>query len=523
MRPPGEGLQHGGPGEGMVLLPQPEFQCPAVAQMGCSRRTGMAKGMLEQAQQTTGGAGPGHELRRLPQESPWWGQLQRQPRAVVGNNAPAIQCRAHMAGQAPIRRHQGGLATLLQGMAQPQGNGEGLLPQVGGLQQGESCRGRVQATQGRTLRQPGIRHRRRAQRQRHQAVAGRGCRLGLCPGLHRLGVHPEGLQQVIKALLGVVLCGSGLIQLGPHRRGQVKVESRQHHRPLVQAGRGFHQQLGAAPGARGARHNHRMAGRVLPPVGNQAFDHLPLPRLGVQAADGMEILLHQAEKRLGALPVAREFPHVQILDCLGINALPLEFIHQAGQAGGQVVAAGAGSQLRLLLQQLADELPQLQPTPQGKDGGGQHQGLGCVAVVGGHQVNGGQQAGGGAVKQLRQPPSHALAVHHQVNPRQGFGWLPTEALPQPLEQNCREVHPRRRAIDPWRGGCWKQGEHRQARPHGVADRELNHRTLPFSTMHPPTIYDLWRPRQDVLAGRIRDEDFAADLSQVLRGTATELH
>ncbi|MCY3537852.1 MAG: hypothetical protein OXG70_05930 [Cyanobacteria bacterium MAG IRC1_bin_28] len=42
-------------------------------------------------------------------------------------------------------------------------------------------------------------------------------------------------------------------------------------------------------------------------------------------------------------------------------------------------------------------------------------------------------------------------------------------------------------------------------------------------MHPPTIYDLWRPRQDVLAGRIRDEDFAADLSQVLRGTATELH
>ncbi|MFM1798258.1 MAG: hypothetical protein RLZZ117_536 [Cyanobacteriota bacterium] len=42
-------------------------------------------------------------------------------------------------------------------------------------------------------------------------------------------------------------------------------------------------------------------------------------------------------------------------------------------------------------------------------------------------------------------------------------------------------------------------------------------------MSPPTIYELCRPRADVLEGRIRDEDFAADLSQVLRGTAPELY
>jgi len=42
-------------------------------------------------------------------------------------------------------------------------------------------------------------------------------------------------------------------------------------------------------------------------------------------------------------------------------------------------------------------------------------------------------------------------------------------------------------------------------------------------MHPPTIYDLCHPRQDVLRGQIRDEDFAADLSQVLKGTAPELY
>jgi hypothetical protein len=38
-------------------------------------------------------------------------------------------------------------------------------------------------------------------------------------------------------------------------------------------------------------------------------------------------------------------------------------------------------------------------------------------------------------------------------------------------------------------------------------------------MSPPTIFELCWPRADVLEGRIRDEDFAADLSQVLKGTA----
>jgi hypothetical protein len=46
---------------------------------------------------------------------------------------------------------------------------------------------------------------------------------------------------------------------------------------------------------------------------------------------------------------------------------------------------------------------------------------------------------------------------------------------------------------------------------------------PVASMTPPTIYELCRPRADVLEGRIRDEDFAADLSQVLKGTAPELY
>ncbi len=42
-------------------------------------------------------------------------------------------------------------------------------------------------------------------------------------------------------------------------------------------------------------------------------------------------------------------------------------------------------------------------------------------------------------------------------------------------------------------------------------------------MNALSIYELCQPREDVLAGVIRDEDFAADLSQVLKGTAPELY
>ena len=42
-------------------------------------------------------------------------------------------------------------------------------------------------------------------------------------------------------------------------------------------------------------------------------------------------------------------------------------------------------------------------------------------------------------------------------------------------------------------------------------------------MQTPTIHELCQPRADVLEGRIRDEDFAADLSQVLKGTAPDLY
>ena len=193
-----------------------------------------------------------------------------------------------------------------------------------------------------------------------------------------------------------------------------------------------------------------MAGGVAPPVIDQSLDHLALPCPGIQAADGLQILLHKAEKRLGALPVAREFPHVQLPDDLGINTLVLEFVHEAGQAPGQGIAAGAGRQIRLLLQQLANEPTQLQLAPQGRDRRGQQQSLGRIAVVGGHQVDGGQQARGGAVKELLQPSLHALAVHHQVDPGQGFGRLSVEALPQPRQQGRWEVYPWRHAVDPWR-------------------------------------------------------------------------
>src|SRR5437764_13810812 len=40
-------------------------------------------------------------------------------------------------------------------------------------------------------------------------------------------------------------------------------------------------------------------------------------------------------------------------------------------------------------------------------------------------------------------------------------------------------------------------------------------------MTPPTIFTVCKPRDDVLAGAITESDFAADLAQVIRGTAPE--
>ena len=36
-----------------------------------------------------------------------------------------------------------------------------------------------------------------------------------------------------------------------------------------------------------------------------------------------------------------------------------------------------------------------------------------------------------------------------------------------------------------------------------------------------TIFDLCQPRRDVAEGRVRDEDFAADLAKVVRGDAPD--
>ena len=36
-----------------------------------------------------------------------------------------------------------------------------------------------------------------------------------------------------------------------------------------------------------------------------------------------------------------------------------------------------------------------------------------------------------------------------------------------------------------------------------------------------TIFDIYAPREDVLAGRVKDEEFAADLAAVVNGKATK--
>ena len=68
-----------------------------------------------------------------------------------------------------------------------------------------------------------------------------------------------------------------------------------------------------------------------------------------------------------------------------------------------------------------------------------------------------------------------------------------------------------------------QGTHHKASWGSIPSSALARQGRSAVSMSPPSIYELCRPRADVLEGRIRDEDFAADLSQVLKGTAPELY
>ena len=91
------------------------------------------------------------------------------------------------------------------------------------------------------LDQPLIRHRRGAQRQRDQAVAGGVGGRGGPPRCDLRGGDLQRVHQAAEAVLGVILKRQRILHLRPNGIGQVKVKAGQHDHALVQARHGVHQ------------------------------------------------------------------------------------------------------------------------------------------------------------------------------------------------------------------------------------------------------------------------------------------
>ena len=95
--------------------------------------------VLERRQQRNRRQAIGGHPRSQAQERPGRGLGQGQPGGIVDLDAPTGELRCHPAGQAPVRRHQGGgLFLIFEGAAHDQRDDGGLFPGAGAVDAGNS-------------------------------------------------------------------------------------------------------------------------------------------------------------------------------------------------------------------------------------------------------------------------------------------------------------------------------------------------------------------------------------------------
>ncbi len=169
----------------------------------------------------------------------------------------------------------------------------------------------------------------------------------------------------MKPVLRVIFGGQRVFQLGPDRVWLVKIITGQYNCTLGQAGDGLHQQQCRAARSGRAGQNNRVLGRGVLPAVDQIQYRLTLARFFVDCAVMQaDQIIGNANKRLGAGPMARQIRDIQCADGIGCDTFAVHFINQRRQAVGQVIKRGARRQIRLCLEQFGHQLRQLQPQPQ---------------------------------------------------------------------------------------------------------------------------------------------------------------
>ena len=166
----------------------------------------------------------------------------------------------------------------------------------------------------------------------------------------------------------MILRGERVREAGPDRRRQIGVEAGQDHGALRQARDRLHEELRGTARAGGACDEHGVGRRRFGPSGGERFDHHALAGLGVGGvAAGFEIGLHQAQKGERPLPVAGEVADVEAGERVGADAFAVHFVHQPGEAIGEVEECGARGEVRLGVQQGGDNLGEFEAAAQRGD------------------------------------------------------------------------------------------------------------------------------------------------------------
>ena len=285
--------------------------------------------MLERRQQRHRRQAVGGHPRGQAQERPGRGLGQGQACGIIDLDAPSGQLRRHLAGQVPVRRHQGGgLFLVLEGTAHDQRDDGGFFPGAGALDAGNPRHRRLDVLGVKAWRleagrgQGGVDHPRR----------GRGlCRgAGGVPGFDVAALDAEAGQQLRHAELRM-----GRLQRCPGFRRCFQVEAGQHYRALRQPGDHRQQVGGGGDGAGGTGGDDRIGGGIFRPRPRLSVEQPVAALGGVQrffvGQHGGPFLGQHLEKLQRLLPVFGEGVGNQPVEAVECQPLGMDLIHKPGQ------------------------------------------------------------------------------------------------------------------------------------------------------------------------------------------------
>jgi hypothetical protein len=368
--------------------------------------------VLEEDEEGLGRQPLAHGVGHMAEEPPRGRKGEGRARAVVGDDAPAVQLGRHTAGQHPVGRDERGGRAVLGCLAEAGGDGERLGVGRGRFEQGQTLfRGRGVAEAG-AFGHPLVGDGRGPEGEGDEAVARRRGGHGVGPGPYLGRRHAEARHQAAEAVLRMVFGRERvLIEVIPCFGGHVEVEPRQDEPAVGKPRHQRHEGGGGAARSGGARDDHGMRGRRLGPAGGEAIHREALAALGVGGrVRRFEVAQDDVEEGAAAAPVIRGVGIVDPRDLGAADPFALHLVEERREAVGEVVEGRARGEIRVGIEERLDEPREFKVAPDGGDGRLQVR-VDEIASEVFDERDGGQEARPASAEERRDPAFHAAGVH----------------------------------------------------------------------------------------------------------------